>query len=399
MDIAGPVTDIALVIIGLLSVWAGWKRGALVGVSSLVGFFAGVWIGTLLVPVVVDWMAGHNWSLADHRAIIALGVLVVCVLVLQSIAFSLSGAVRRRMGDGVVRGLDSFGGAVVSLITAAMVVWLAAGFVRMTPFGVANDAAENSTVVSALDGAMPAEPQAVLGSVGKFMERNGFPQVFSGQTETIRDTPAPTVGVTASAQDASRSVVKVLNRSPSCGHDSEGSGWVTSGDRVVTNAHVVAGSEQIIVQADGRNYRADLVSFDSDRDIAVLHIPGLAAPSLPTGQSLTAGDPAVVAGYPGNGQLQMTPARVRQTLVARGKDIYGSSTVIRNIYSLRGIVRSGNSGGPLLDSKGEVVGVVFAKSTTNDDTGYALTMKEVANALRSTGGRTSTVPSGSCAAE
>lgn len=397
MEIAGPVTDVALVIIGLLAAWAGWRRGALVGVFSLVGFIAGVWIGTLLVPVVIDWMSRHNWSLAEHRAIIALVVLLVCVLALQSVAFSLSGAIRRRMGDGVVRGLDSFAGAVVSVITAAIVVWLAAGLVRMTPFTLANSATQKSAVLSGLDRIIPAEPQAVIGSVGEFMERNGFPQVFSGQTETIRNTPAPAAGVTADARGVSRSVVKILNRSPSCGHDSEGSGWVTSGDRVVTNAHVVAGSARLVVQADGRNYPADLISFDAERDIAVLHVPGLQVPSLSTGRSLTAGDSAVVAGYPDNGHLQMTPARVRETLVARGKDIYASKTVIRNVYSLRGIVRSGNSGGPLLNSDGKVVGVVFAKSTTNGDTGYALTMKEVVGALNSTAEHMHSVSSGRCA--
>lgn len=398
MEIAGPVTDVALVIIGLLSVFAGWRRGALVGVLSLVGFFAGVWIGTLLIPILIDWMSSQGWSLADHRAIVALIVLLVCSLTVQSIGFSIGAAVRRRMGDGAVRGLDSLGGAVVSVITVALVVWLAAGFVRMSPFMLANSAADNSKIVAALDGVMPTEPQAVIGSVGEFMERNGFPQVFSGQTETIRNTPAPSDGVTSAALDASRSVVKVLSRSPSCGHDSEGSGWVASGDRVVTNAHVVAGSRQLVVQAGGQTYPADLVVFDSERDVAVLHVPGLQAPSLETGRSLTAGDSAVVAGYPGNGRLKMTPARVRETLIARGKDIYGSQSVIRNIYSLRGIVRSGNSGGPLLDTDGKVVGVVFAKSTTDSDTGYALTMKEVSGALNDSAGRTDGVASGSCAA-
>ncbi|GAB3566315.1 MarP family serine protease [Spelaeicoccus albus] len=398
MEFAGPVTDIALVIVGLLSLFAGWRRGALVGVLSLAGFFAGVWIGTLLVPIIVAWMSSNGWSLAEHRAIIALVVLLICALTLQSIGFTIGAAVRRRMGDGAVRGLDSLGGAAVSVITAALVVWLAAGFVRMSPFAVANSAADNSKIVAALDRAMPTEPQAVIGSVGQFMEQNGFPQVFSGQTETIRDTPAPAQGVSAAARDAARSVVKVLSQSPSCGHDSEGSGWVASGDRVVTNAHVVAGSRQVVVQSGGKNYPAAVVTFDPERDIAVLHVPGLSAPSLSVGRSLTAGDSAIVAGYPGNGRLKMTPARVRGTLIARGKDIYGSQTVIRNIYSLRGVVRSGNSGGPLLDADGDVVGVVFAKSTTDGDTGYALTMKEVTGALNESAGHTHGVSSGQCAA-
>jgi S1-C subfamily serine protease len=222
--------------------------------------------------------------------------------------------------------------------------------------------------------------------------------VFAFGDESIQVAPEPDPNVPDAVNAAATGVVRILSAAPSCGSDAEGSGWVVAGDRVVTNAHVVAGSDSLTVQLGGvgQAYPARLVVFDPARDLAVLDVPGLPATPLTLGAELAAGDSAVVAGYPENGPYSVIPSRVRETIDAVGRDIYGQDAVTREIYSLRSTVRPGNSGGPLFDVNGAVVGVVFARSTIDAETGYAMTLDEIAPVLDAVSA-TEPVPSGACA--
>jgi len=166
----------------------------------------------------------------------------------------------------------------------------------------------------------------------------------------------------------------------------------------MTNAHVVAGASSVVVRESGGGdvERATLVAFDPSRDLAVLDVTDLNAPALDIGPDLTAGAAAYAAGYPGDGPFTISPQRVRDRLQARGTDIYQSGSVERDIYSLRGVVRPGNSGGPLLDAQGDVAGVIFARSATDGDTGYALTLAELRPVLSSVSA--APISSGACSA-
>jgi S1-C subfamily serine protease len=236
----------------------------------------------------------------------------------------------------------------------------------------------------------------VLGAVDDALAGAGLPEVFAG-SEPIKTIQPPDPTIPAAVNAAQPSVVTVLAAKPECGVDSEGSGWVVSRGRVVTNAHVVAGASTIVVRQSGAAtpIRATLIAFDPGRDLAVLDVTDLSAPALDIGADLTSGAQAYAAGYPGNGPYTVSPERVRDRVIARGTDIYQSGTVDRDIYALRGTVRPGNSGGPLLDTEGKVVGVVFARSTTDPDTGYALTLAELRPVLNSVGA--APIGSGGCA--
>ena len=185
----------------------------------------------------------------------------------------------------------------------------------------------------------------------------------------------------------------------SCSRGQEGSGWVVGPQRVVTNAHVVAGvtAEHVRVQGTGRSYDARVIVFDPKRDLAVLSVPGLQAPALRQGPGLKRADGAIVAGFPLDGPYRLDPARVRDLLRATGADIYGNPGVVREIYSLFGKVEPGNSGGPLLSPSGEVVGIVFAKSLDDDQTGYALTLAEARPVLEAASSSFAPVNTGGCA--
>jgi S1-C subfamily serine protease len=199
---------------------------------------------------------------------------------------------------------------------------------------------------------------------------------------------------------AGDSIVKITGEASSCNREQEGSGWVVAPERVVTNAHVVAGttSERVRIQGVGRFYDARVVVFDPKRDLAVLSVPGLRAPASRQGPDLRRADGAVVAGFPLNGPYRLDSARVRDVLRATGEDIYGTPGVGRQVYSLYARVQPGNSGGPLLSASGDVVGIVFARSLDDDKTGYALTLDEARPILDIASSSSTPVSTGECVA-
>lgn len=393
------VVDIVLIVIALLAVLGGWRRGALVTAASLVGIVAGAWLATAVAPPIVEWLAGLGWADPIQRAVAAGAVLLLCM----SLAIALLSVVARllRRVIGVVRigrGIDSLGGAVLGLVTWGVVVWLLAGFLQTTGLMPVTQLVASSRVVSTLNSLSPIPSSTALAAIGDTLDDSGFPEVFAFGSETIQGAAEPDPNVPAAVNAAAGGVVRILSSAPGCGSDAEGSGWVVAGDRVMTNAHVVAGSEQLYVQVGGVGelLEASLVVFDPDRDLAVLDVPGLPADPLPLGTELASGDAAVVAGYPENGAYTVVSSRVREVVDAVGRDIYEQDAVTREIYSLRSTVRPGNSGGPLFDASGQVVGVVFARSTIDSETGYAMTLDEIAPVLAAAGS-TAPVASGACA--
>jgi S1-C subfamily serine protease len=195
------------------------------------------------------------------------------------------------------------------------------------------------------------------------------------------------------------SVVKIRAIAPSCQKVLEGSGFVLSPDRVMTNAHVVAGSNSVTVEASGNPYDATVVSYDPTVDIAILSVPSL--PSGPLAFSdapVTPGADAIVMGYPGGGGFMATPARVRELITLNGPDIYRSVTISREVYTVRATVDQGNSGGPVIDLNGQVLGVVFGAAVDDNDTGFVLTAKEVAAQLAHIGD-TAPAATGACVPE
>lgn len=390
--------DLVLAIAAVVAIGVGWHRGALITALSMVGLIVGLWIGLLLAPVIVSLAFPHGHGGTIARTVVAGAVVLVCGSVLYGVASALAAALRTRIGSRkALNRVDAAGGAVVGLVAWAAVVWLVAGFVQTTSIYPASQMASASRIVTVLDDIAPVPPSTALGALDDALGSAGLPEVFSG-TEPIPQTAAPDSGIPAAVSAKSASVVKVEAIQPSCSMESSGSGWVEAAGTIVTNAHVVAGSSSVhVVAQDGRAYDATVVAFDSQRDVAVLKVPGLQAPVLQRGTSLGAGDPAVVAGFPGGGPYTLGSARVRGELRAVGTDIYQHNSVVRDVYSLRGVVRAGNSGGPLFDDRGEVVGMVFARSTTDADTGYALTLSEVAPALANAG--STPVATGVCVSE
>lgn len=391
---AGVVLDLVLVLVLVGYTVSGYRSGLVARVLSVLGFGAGGVLGMVFVPRLVE---GVRPGLGRSVAVLA-GVLVLA-WVGQAVGAVAGRALRRRVTWRPVRLLDAGLGALAAMLAVAMMTWFVAGAVRGGPAPVVSRAVASSQVVAVVDRAMPDAVSRLFSDFGAAVQAGGFPRVFEGlapERIIAVDPPDPAeVGPAATA--AAGGIVKVTGVAE-CARGQEGSGWVVAPGRVVTNAHVVAGVDSPVVQVGGQGERlaGQVVLFDPGRDLAVLAVPDLRAQPLPLGRDLAGGAAAVVAGFPLDGPFRAEAARVREVVQARGQDIYGQPGVVREVYSLFAVVEPGNSGGPLLDPTGAVVGVVFARSLDDPQTGYALTLAESAPVLSAASTVSGPVDSGAC---
>jgi S1-C subfamily serine protease len=196
------------------------------------------------------------------------------------------------------------------------------------------------------------------------------------------DAPDANLADSAVVNATRSSVVKIRGLANGCQKVLEGTGFVVRQGRVMSNAHVVAGADSVTVESDGTTYDAKVVSYDPNADISILDVPNLPAQALQFAETPgKSGTDAVVLGYPGGGSFVATPARIREVIELNGPDIYRTTTVTREVYTIRGTVRQGDSGGPLIDLQGRVLGVVFGAAVDDPDTGFVLTAKEVARQM------------------
>lgn len=393
------VLDLVIGIALLLYAVNGYRSGLLASVLSLVGFLGGGLLGLWLLPLLTGTWEVTRDSVAIRTVVLVGGTFLLASLG-QGIGVAIGRRVRRHVHARPARTLDSVLGAAASVVVLSALVWFIAGAARgALPASMAR-AIGDSRVLATIDEVMPQQTGQVFSDFQDMLDRHGFPRVFAGvQPEPIRPV-APPDGSVAKGRGvaaAADSIVKITGTAPSCSRAQEGSGWVVAPQRVVTNAHVVAGVHHPTVRigGTGRSYDGVVVVFDPERDLAVIAVPGLPARPLPLGGTLQRGDGAVIAGFPLNGPYRLDPARVRGLLTARGADIYGKPGVNRHVYSLNGRVQPGNSGGPLLSPTGQVVGTVFAKSLEDANTGYALTLEETRPVLREAGA-SAPVSTGQC---
>ncbi|CAM5262132.1 MarP family serine protease OS=Streptomyces cyaneofuscatus OX=66883 GN=G3I52_18490 PE=4 SV=1 [Streptomyces cyaneofuscatus] len=378
------VLDILLLLAAVWFAVIGYRQGFVVGILSVIGFLGGGLVAVYLLPIIWDRVT-EGAEVSTATAIGAVVIVIVCASIGQAFTTHLGNKLRRYITWSPARALDATGGALVNVVAMLLVAWLIALPLARTSLPTLGKEVRNSSVFLGISRVMPQQPPPWFQDFSSVLAQNGFPQVFSPfANEPITEVKPPDPALVGSpvAARAKKSIVKVVGTAPSCGKVLEGTGFVFSGRRVMTNAHVVGGVSEPTVQigGEGRLYDAKVVLYDWQRDIAVLDVPDLRATPLEfTGPNDDAqsGDSAIVAGFPENGAYDVRSARVRARIDANGPDIYQRGTVLRDVYSLYATVRQGNSGGPLLTPDGKVYGVVFAKSLDDPDTGYALTADEI----------------------
>jgi S1-C subfamily serine protease len=395
--VPGDLLDIVLVVAAVLFAISGYRQGFVVGVLSFVGFLGGGVLGARLAPAAVE-----NPLFADFpRPVVALAVVFLLASVGQILATLIGGAVRRRLTWRPARQVDALGGAVISVVSLLLVAWLVGRAVAGSPYPSLASQVKGSVVITTVDELVPPAGQQFFRSFRKLVDEGDFPQVFEGirgPEFTQVDPPDPALARSRVVQQVRPSVLKITGVARDCNKSVEGTGFVYAPERVMTNAHVVAGVAEPKVTVGDRRLDARVVLFDPATDVAVLAVPGLARPALPfAAEPAGSGADALVLGYPQDGPFDVRAARVRGVLDAQGEDIYGGRGVTREIYALRALVRQGNSGGPLVDPQGRVLGVIFAAAADDRNVGYALTAAEVADEAREGIAATERVSSRSCA--
>ena len=390
------MADGILILLMLIFAISGYRQGFVIGALSIGGFFSGALIGLQVGPLIAN-------QFADGA--IRLTVSLVSIFALAVLGQTLAGwfgtRLRRAIDSKPLQRIDDAGGAVVSVVALLLVAWLIAVPLGSSPFPALNSEVRSSLILGGINDLMPERAQALSAGLRDTLDTNGFPDVFGGLTPTkAREVAAPDPALANSAVvvNSRKSVIKVLGTAPSCSRRIEGSGFVYAPEHVMTNAHVVAGTRDVQVETNRGRLDGKVVVYDAERDLAVIYVPSLREPVLPFVQRPAAtGANAVVLGYPLDGPYNAQSARVRDVSQITGPDIYDQNDVTREIYTIRALVRSGNSGGPLVTTNGQVLGVIFAAAADNRNVGFALTAAEAAGVAKAGANKTSATRTGECA--
>jgi S1-C subfamily serine protease len=387
------IIDLVILIAVLFAIGSGYRRGFWLSLAQYAGLVLGVIVGAALAPVVMDALKISDSTVRSLGAVL---VLIVLGAIGSSVGYWVGEPIRLRLLAHPESGrIDSFAGAVFSTIAVLSVSWFLGLSLARVPNPQLSSAIQRSAVLRTLDAIAP-RPPAFLARVATIIAGVNFPAAFSGLEPVAPSAqPLPSSVDTPGIRNASSETLKVQGFG--CGGIVFGSGFPVGPGMVLTNAHVVAGTQGTTVRSPaGRSLSARVVLFDPDRDVAILYVPRLALAPL---NEATAhqGTQGAAIGYPGGGNEEVSPAVVNGQFQAEGRDIYGQKLVVRSIWSTQAIVKPGNSGGPLVDLDGNVVGVIFAASTSQPGVAYALTDAEVQPDIDQGQGRTEPVPVGPCA--
>ena len=356
------MTGVDWIIVGLLLLLAlfGWAQGFVTGALALIGFALGAWLGTRLAGVVLP-----DGSRSPYAPAIGL---VGALIVGAGFAAGFEGLGVRLRSKLTLPGFGFVDGVLGALLTACVglgVVWIL-GAVAVHSNGDVRYEVQRSEILSRLNKALPPSGP-LLNALARF---DPFPKIDGPEANVA--PPAKGIGRDPQVRAAAASVVKILGTA--CGLGVEGSGWVARDGVVVTNAHVVAGQTDTKVLLRGTRPQLDAtaIAFDPRNDLAVLRVPGLKARPLPLADAPGPGRSAAILGFPENGPYDVRAGRLGATRTTVTSDAYGRGPVQRRLTSLRGVVRSGNSGGPMVDGKGRVVATIFAATTSGPRGGFGV---------------------------
>lgn len=371
----------------------GAQLGAAVQLGSYGGFWAGLLIGAFVAPKVAVLINSQF-----IRTVVLLLVFFGFASIVGGMGRHLGGVVGSKLSRVHLAGLNSSIGGGVAVVATLLVVWIMSSIVVNLPFANLSSQVAQSEIVKTITKTMPPAP-SLFSRIQAFVNSEGFPAVFASLPPTVAGP------VTLPSQTSVNHVVAAVQASVvkiegiGCGQIQEGSGFVVSPDEVVTNAHVVAGTHNISIFDSSGQHPAVVVSFNPELDIAILKTSNLPDAPLQIDSSVaTRGEMGVVLGYPGGGPLTTSSAGVMDAFTAQGRDIYNQSITNRLVYELEAIIRPGNSGGPIVNLSGKVIGVVFSRSTTNPDVGFALAMPAVSQQISTAGSSNQAVSTGACAA-
>jgi S1-C subfamily serine protease len=369
--------DIVLALLLLAYAVSGYWQGFITGAFATGGLLLGGLLGIWLAPQLLGDAAPSVW--------VSLGALFVVLLgasVGQALLQLVGARIRDRITWQPARALDAAGGAALSVVAVLVVAWALGVAVSGARLPWVSDQVRGSQVLRHVNGVVPSQAVEALDSFNQVVGASFFPRYLEPfAPERIVKVGPPPSGIATDPQveAAAASVLKIHGEN-NCGQGVEGTGFLYQPDRLMTNAHVVAGVDEPRVLTEDGEVEATVVYYNPDIDVAVLAVAGLGLPHLAFDRSGEAADPGAVLGYPEDGPYDVQGARIRAEQRLRSPDIYGDGTVVREVFSVRSLIRPGNSGGPMVSPAGRVLGVVFAASMKDRSTGYVLTADQVAEA-------------------
>lgn len=384
--------DLFIVLFLAASLIRGMEVGFIRQVCSTIGFFVGLFVGAALQNLII-----HLAHSATGKALLALLIILGFALGLMVVGEYFGMLLKFRLRDSkLTNRLDRIFGSILAAVTLLVAIWLASAIFRNVPDSGWQRQIRSSRIVTLLQSNLPSAP-ALLTRLGHLIDPNGFPQVFSGlEPRPETDAPLPDMGeLTAAVQKVRPSVVKIEGEG--CDSVVEGTGFVVADGQVITNAHVVAGVRNPYVIDQTGRHGARVVLFDTELDLAILRASNLVgAPLALEPTNIPDNTPVAILGFPDDGGFTAGPGVTLEIFTAKGRNIYNQGNTEREVYSVKADARQGNSGGPMIDKNGHVVGVIFAKSINYDHVSYALTMDQVIADIQKAVGKTKRVSTNSC---
>ncbi|WP_258803356.1 MarP family serine protease [Pseudarthrobacter sp. NS4] len=386
------VLDLILILALLSYLVYGLRNGFLVTAGGIAGFAAGAVAAFFAVPLVSGFVEDPGWRLT---AIVAAAV--VLVVLGHGLGTMVGRQIRGIVRIRPLRAVDRLVGGAVNVAVSALVMSMLAFSISSLGVPFVSQQLAQSKVIRFIDGLTPDPVKATMAQLRSTVIGNGIPTLLEG-LEQGPTVPVPNASTdTPALNRAAQSVLRIAGTAYQCGQNQTGTGFVVSEDRVVTNAHVVAGvSEPVVELPDGGAMPGRVVYFDTKRDLAVLAVEDLPSEPLPLSADLPGGSAAAFAGYPHGGPFQSKPATIQDITTVLVPDIYGSNPSPEEIYRLAGDVQPGNSGGPLLTMDGQVAGVIFAKATSDTEMGFAITMDDLNPVAAQAPALSAPVSSGQC---
>ncbi|MBS3941815.1 MAG: MarP family serine protease [Actinobacteria bacterium] len=365
--------DVLLVLLVVIAIGGGLRLGLVARAASWIGLAFGVALATWTVPTALSLVEGGEPGL---RLFVGLVVLAITVTVVASLFQAVGLRARRTIAASPLSGIDRVLGAVAGALVMTAVLWFLLPAASQVP-GEVSRQVRNSTLAATLERTTPDPPDAVR-ALRSLVDTSRFPEVFADlQPAPVTGPPPEEIPVPQDVVD--RATAATVNvEADGCNRRYEGSGFAFAENTVVTNAHVVAGAEQVHVKRpDGERLQATVVVFDPDRDLAILEVAGLGQQPLETAPPEMGADGAVI-GYPGGQDTpRVAPTRIDDQRTAIGRDIYGRDRTERDVLFLSSALQQGDSGSPVIDVEGRVNGVVFAISPDNPTAAFALALSEL----------------------
>ncbi len=393
------ILDIFIAASFIVFAWIGFRRGILRTILSIVGLFVGGAFSVYATPSIKALLENTPFSFIPSFGLAS----IILGASLGMFLFGILGGFLRviLLPFPILKILDSLIGLALALITVITVIWTFTSAATIIPNKTLNNAIKSSKIIYEIDKYLPDSTKGIANKIQETISKSPLQNVFKSLVES-RIAPVDIVSDIALSDEVKKSIastVRIDGIAPSCSAAMTGTGFVVSNEHVLTNAHVVAGMEEPVISISGTNIQlgGKIVAMDRKVDIAVIYVPGLNAKPLTFIGPPTTKEIGFVTGYPNGGSLTTTTVSIASEFEAIGTDIDGKGEVIREVIVFGGKISPGNSGGPLFNQQGQVLGLVFAADATNDQTGYALAPDELTQFVSDASNKFNEISSGECA--